>query len=274
MRLPEHPLSGLLWRAIRVGHLDWLERVIPEDFYQECSLFLLSWTEEKMRADRRAFFRSITRHFYQVAVNYGFRKLKEGRWVLEAEGLVPLPDEEEDSYQKKVAVRNWRSAENSLEFQERLEFCKRVLSRNKLDWYGFYLYLSGYNLNEITFLTDWTPSLVKEHLIGIVRRIREAAGVDPNLPLPPMPKGGKVEFRQGRLVNAGNRPKPRKPRKVAGDPKALANLPLKEIMVRFGVSKATASRIRRRGWYCPDFHKVEPGSREWRRRQKSQPTLG
>jgi hypothetical protein len=162
---------------------------------------------------------------------------------------------------------------------EKIEFCKKILLSGEsgwTDWYLFQGYLSGLNLNELAFLTfgELKAEEVKDRLREIIRRIREAAGVDPNLPLPPMPKGGKVEFRQGRLVGAGTRPNPRKPRQVAGHPKALANLPLKEIMARFGVSKATASRIRRRGWYCPDFHKVEPGSREWRRRQKSQPTLG
>jgi hypothetical protein len=51
------------------------------------------------------------------------------------------------------------------------------------------------NFNELAFLTfgEISAKEVKKRLKEIIRRIREAAGVDPNLPLPPMPKNGKVE---------------------------------------------------------------------------------
>ena len=202
-RLPEHPLSGLLWRALRQNHLEWLSEAIPEDFQQEVHLFLLEWQKNGGAKgplgpeEVKNFFRLAGRHFYQVAVNYGFKKPRGGKWETSAERLDPLEDAEEDSYEKRVAIQNWRSRapEDSLEFQERLEFCKGILG-GKTDWYAFKAYLSGCNLDEIAFLTGWGTSSVKKRLVEIIRQIREAAGVDPNLPLPPMPKNGKVEFRQ------------------------------------------------------------------------------
>jgi hypothetical protein len=261
------PKAGLLRVVLRRAGLGWLEKAIPvEDFQQECALFLLCWSPEAVDADPKTFFRAAARHFYGVAVNYGFRRPKHSpHYVRQNRLLEPGPWEnaEEDSDERKVAIRNWRSqpVENSLEFQERLEFCKRVLlagnGSGKLDWYLFQGYLSGLNLNELAFLTlgEVSAKEVKSRLKGIISRIRVAAGIDPNLPLPPMPKKGEVEFRQGWVVNVGNQPNPLKPRQMAGDPKALANLSLKEIMARFRVSKATASRLRRRGWFVPDYHK-------------------
>lgn len=267
-KLPDHPAAGLLWRALQRNRLAWLRWVIPEDFWQECWLFLAGWSPEVVNADPREFSRAAARHFYGVAVAYGFRRPRGSLgYIREAERLEPLEDAEEDSYEKKVAIQNWRSQkEHSGWFQEKLELCRKVLlgsaGSGRTEWYAFQAYLSGCNLNEIAFLAGWKVSECKKRLIEIIRRIREAAGVDPNLPLPPMPKKGKVEFRQGWAVHAGSRPKAGKPRQLAGDPRALANLPLKEIMARFGVSKATASRIRRRGWFVPDYHKRKSGQKE------------
>lgn len=225
-RLPEHPKAGLLWKTLQKAKLAWLERVIPEDFFQECALFLLDWIPEAVDADLKSFFRAANHHFYRVAVNYGFRLPRGGGYyVRQAEQLEPFEDAEEDGYEKKVAIQNWRSQapENFLEFQERMELCKKVLSGDgsgRTDWYGFQAYLSGCNLNEISFLTGWEVSQVKRHLAEIIRRIREAVDIDPNLPLPPMPKNGKVEFRQGWCVDAGNRPSSRKPRQMVADPRS------------------------------------------------------
>jgi hypothetical protein len=247
-----------------------LEEIIPEDFYQECALFLAGWTPEAVDADPKSFWRRAGHHFYQVAVNYGFRRPKRSsRYIRQAERLEP-PGAEDTGYDPGgdswLGYNPGPQIEDSLEFGERLELCKRILlsgnGTGKTDWYLFQGYLSGLNLNELAFLTlgEVDPKEVKKRLREIIRQVREAAGVNPNLPLPPFPKNGEVKFLQGGLVNAGSAPRPLKPRKFVGDPRALANLSLKEIMKEFGVSEATACRIRKRGWFCPDYRQIEPNS--------------
>ncbi len=153
-------------------------------------------------ADIRGFFRAANRHFYKVAINYGFRRPKFSPAFIKAEvNFLAFEDAEEDGAEKHAAISNWRSkAENSLELQERLELCKRIIlsggnGKGKADWLLFQGYLSGLNLNEIVFLTlgKVGPKEVKKRLKGIICRIREAVGVNPGLPMPPMPKEGKVE---------------------------------------------------------------------------------
>lgn len=281
-RLPEHPAAGLLWTTLQRNRLSWLERLIPKDFQQEVYLFLLDWPLEVSEKNRKEFSRAASRHFYRVAVKYGFyRPRGSSRYLRREERLDSLfEDAEESGDEIEIATLTWRLKEgSSFWFQEKLQFCRRVLlgdrsPKGRVDWCGFQLYLAGCNLNEIAFLTGWTPSLVQEHLREIIIRIRKAAGVNPAAPMPPMPKRGKVKFRQGRDFGAGSKPARGRIRQFAGNLEDLSNLPLKEIMRRFGVSKATASRIRRRGWFVPDYHKVESGSREWHRRQRTQPTRG
>lgn len=257
MRLPDHPKAGMLWRALQRAHLSWLKKIIPEDFHQECALFLMGWTSEAVDADPKAFFRAASRHFYKVAVNYGFRRPKHAKhYVRQAERLEPLEGAEEDGYEKRAALEKWGSwgsqdPEDSFsrEFRERLELCKRILltsgdGTGRTDWQLFQGYLSGLNLNELAFLTlgEVDPKEVRKRLKGIIRRIREATGVDQNLPMPPMPKKGKVEFRQG--FGAGMRPNPARWRRIL-IPQELSS---KKIEEQFKVSRATAFRAKKRGW--------------------------
>jgi len=271
-RLPDHPKAGVLWRTLQRAHLSWLEEIIPEDFYQECALFLAGWTPEAVNADPKSFWRAAGHHFYQVAVSYGFRRPKRSnRYVRQVERLEP-PGAEDTGYDPGrdswLGYNPSPQIEDSLEFQERLELCKRVcLSGNgsgKTDWHLLQGYLSGLNLNELAFLTlgEVNPKEIKKRLKEIICRIREAAGIDPNLPMPPMPKNGKVKFRQGRLVGAGMRPTPGK-RRVSVSP----DLSMRQIMENYGVDRATAFRAKKRGWYCPDYHKKSGQT-------KTQPILG
>jgi predicted DNA-binding transcriptional regulator AlpA len=249
-RLPGGALGGLLWRVLWRNHLAWLEKAIPEDFQQECHLFLLEWQKNGdsnnvplPREKFQKFARTAARHFYRLAVSYGWRRPRASGYKRTRNiGWIEEFGQEDEIIWKDY---DW--------IKKKIEFCRKVLldSDNgfgKLDWYGFQAYLAGCNCNEIAFLTGWTPSLVREHLRIAIRRIREAAGVNPNLPFPPMPKRGKVEFRQGRDVGAGSQPNPGKGRHLVSP-----GLSVEEIMERYGVSRTTAFRARKRGWLAEKY---------------------
>lgn len=76
---PDLPRVGLLWTGLRSFHLAWLSKVFPEDFYQECILFLLPWDLEQEPFPEVEFLRSTQRHFYSFAVRYGWCR-KGGFW--------------------------------------------------------------------------------------------------------------------------------------------------------------------------------------------------
>lgn len=187
MRLPEHQKAGLLRRTLQNAHFFWLQEVVPEDFQQECELFLLDWSPEAVDADPKAFFRAASRHFYRMAVNYGFRRNRGASAYTQDALLDPLSEKTEDGYEKKVAVQSWISREGDFDkLQDCLGFCKNLLSETERR--ALRAYLSGYNLSEIAFLTGWKVNQVRRHLGEIISRLRVAAGVKKDFSLPPMPR--------------------------------------------------------------------------------------
>lgn len=81
MLIPGGAIGGYLRRALRFNRLEWLEREVPEDFQQECHLFLLEWfgsggadSPFPSKEEVRRFGSAAARHFYRVAVAYGYKK--------------------------------------------------------------------------------------------------------------------------------------------------------------------------------------------------------
>lgn len=81
MRIPGGAIGGYLRRTLRFNRLEWLEREVPEDFQQECHLFLLEWARSggaaapfPSKEDVRRFGSAAARHFYRVAIAYGYKK--------------------------------------------------------------------------------------------------------------------------------------------------------------------------------------------------------
>lgn len=95
---------GLLRAALRNGHLWWLRERIPEDYGQEEELFLL---ETAGLAFVRPFLRAAGRHFYQVAVNYGFKRPRGSSSYIRTERSVSGErfgdDDEGESYDEAQA---------------------------------------------------------------------------------------------------------------------------------------------------------------------------
>lgn len=164
--LCNHPKEALLFRTLQRSHLSWLLYVIPEDVKQESALFLLGWSPEKIDADIKTFFREANRHFYRVAVNYGFRRPKYSRDY--SRQAINLEAYEEECLFSENHLENYL---NQIEFEERIDFCREVLSPE--DYQILVWYLSGYSYREISHISNKTIPEIKKLWNKISKKYKE-----------------------------------------------------------------------------------------------------
>lgn len=270
-------------RVVQFPPLWGLAEVIgKEEFAQEAYLFLCGWQggrlieefgrklKEVEAFDAREvtdFCRAARRHFREVAARWGYHRTK-------ANG---------HRYQRTEATRPMYSAPRPADVQETLDFCpvdpdtarlecvmemrsfcRETIMRGvpterdgprtedgaRRDWAAFQMVLAGGTLAEAARVAGWAMETYAGFRIrAIIAAIRQAAGVDTDIPLPDWRAGHcarPVTEEAETVVEPLGRTNGRAT--VAVDP----STPLKQIMKQFGVSKATASRIRERGWFYPN----------------------
>lgn len=83
-KVPGEGLGYLIWKVVRMNRLEILESDYPDDFQQECYLFLLEWegvggcmSFPLPKDEFRRFSRMAARHFYRMAVAYGLNRRKK-----------------------------------------------------------------------------------------------------------------------------------------------------------------------------------------------------
>ena len=221
MRLMEHPKSGLLRSVLRTAKLGWLAKAIPEDFQQECALFLLGRgaNEEKYSE----FARAAATHFYRVAVAYGWKRPKRSSYYKNPNIPLDPPWVEEGEDAEKInrylLTDPWPEWEGDEESRSRIGFCKVVLAMTcngtgARRWSALQAFLAEKNLSEIAFLTGWSEEEAVRYLADSIAKIRQRAGISPDAPMPSLPRRGKVRMKAAdvRKLGAGKNPNPNKPR--------------------------------------------------------------
>jgi 5-methylcytosine-specific restriction endonuclease McrA len=208
----------------------------------------------------------VQRRLYSLAVNLGFKKPKgEGRFVRREIAMAFLLDEEEQSDDKReeravsrieiaLASRDW--TEGDLWAKQAYEFCREVLggdfvgSNQRNDWALFSAWLDGWSREELCFAFGLKKKQLKPRLQNLADRIRQAAKIDSDEPVP-MPKriGVNANILLKTILQAGEKPVEGRPRFVV--PQEWST---NEIQKRFWVSYITAWRARTRGWLVPGHH--------------------
>ena len=126
----DHPLIGLLLSSLKKNYTLYLRQIIPEDFCQECRLFLLEKGASPDKLNVIEFRRAASRHFYRVAINYGlgrrfgFRSRQEvsvSQWQREGE-------EYDESRNEIFSIDPRPEQERQLWRSETLQYCRKILS--------------------------------------------------------------------------------------------------------------------------------------------------
>lgn len=237
-----------------MNHLDFLEREFSEDFVQEVqSLFTQFHGDE----DVQEFSRVAARHFYRMAREYGYRRQRgDTRYVsYEKPGFVSPEQDDDlqvgiaDSPDMVVPSAMEDTAVERITMEKIAEVMEQTLSPKETQLLAFFAH--GYSLGDCCLLLGAERPTVEEEFYTAVRKIRDVLHCDPNIPLPSFNR--KSQLKADQRHGAGVQPSaaPRVP--VLMDAVTLQGMKLERLQELFGVSRATAWRIKKRGWYAPDY---------------------
>lgn len=276
-RLPKHKAAGLLLTVLRRNRLDWLQRKIPPDFYQETAWYLLRGEHDPDESpeEKREFSRAAARHFYKVARDYGFlRPGSDLPYLRAAIGFQDkrFEDESADEAEARISWQRPMAISQSSDFgdpflrvaseEAKKEFLSRRLDLTKAsvrarirrylaEESGCWKEEGGTTTYTWCALCHKPLRLVEATLDHIIPRARGGEDTLENLQLAHN-LCNKLKGSLSPEEYRGEDPRFRRTRLKGIKLDWLAEVPLEDIMTVLGVSKATASRIRRRGWFVSE----------------------
>jgi 5-methylcytosine-specific restriction endonuclease McrA len=237
-----------------------LMRFFREDVEQEIALLIFEHPEEMSATE---WSNLAQRRLYRLAKSYSIKRGRGDRGFFKKEiPLVYIFEEEKDENLRERRIEVLLGIERlplkEIWLADAYAFCREVISgggsrfendQKRLDWALFNAWLTGWSQEEISFAFGIEEAL-EARLVELATRIREAAGIDTEQPLPLPHKLGKdPRVILEEILGSGESPIPTRPRFVIPSELSVA-----EIQKRFWVSRQTAWRAKKRGWLVPGQH--------------------